>query len=104
MAALREPAAGRADLLVQVAGILEGASEGRLDEPLSRQTAQLRRDAGAYPDAIPAWIEEGRRRAASAQATACRSFRQRGAASLALDYQGYVCSGQPSGAAGWSRK
>ena len=66
VAALRELAAGRADLLVQGAGILEGASEGRLDEPRSRQAAQLCRDAGADPDLIPQWIEEGRRRRANA--------------------------------------
>ena len=32
--ALRELAGGRADLLAEVAGILEGTSEGELDEPL----------------------------------------------------------------------
>ena len=63
---LRELAAGRADLLAEVAGIFEGTSEGELDEPLARQAAQLCRDAGADPDAIPAWIEEGRRRRAAA--------------------------------------
>ena len=63
---LRELAAGRADLLAEVAGILEGASEGEPGEPLARQTAQLCRDAGADPEAIPAWIEEGRRRRAAA--------------------------------------
>jgi hypothetical protein len=63
---LRELAAGRADLLAEVAGIFEGTSEGELDEPLARQAAQLCRDAGADPDVIPAWIEEGRRRRASA--------------------------------------
>jgi hypothetical protein len=63
---LRELAAGRADLLAEVAGIFEGTSEGELDEPLARQAAQLCRDAGADPDVIPAWIEEGRRRWASA--------------------------------------
>ena len=44
MAALRELAGGRADLLAEVAGILEGhprgASEGELDEPLARQAAE----------------------------------------------------------------
>jgi hypothetical protein len=59
---LRELAAGRADLLAEVAGIFEGASEGELGEP----AAQLCRDAGADPDAIPAWVEEGRRRRAAA--------------------------------------
>jgi hypothetical protein len=64
--ALRELAAGRADLLAEVAGIYEGASEGRHDEPLARQAAGLCRKAGADVKAIPAWIEEGRRRAARA--------------------------------------
>ena len=63
---LRELAAGRADLLAEVAGIFEGTSEGELDEPLARQAAQLCRDAGADPEAIPAWVEEGRRRRAAA--------------------------------------
>ena len=63
---LRGLAAGRADLLAEVAGIFEGTSEGGLDEPLARQAAQLCRDAGADPDAIPAWVEEGRRRRAAA--------------------------------------
>ncbi len=64
--ALRELAAGRADLLAEVAGILEGASEGELGEPLERQAAMLCREAGADPEAIPAWIAEGRRRRAAA--------------------------------------
>jgi len=53
VAVLRELAAGRADLLAEVAGILEGASEGELDEPLARQAADLCRKAGADPGAIP---------------------------------------------------
>jgi hypothetical protein len=65
-AELRELAAGRADLLAEVAGILEGASAGELDEPFSRQAAALCRAAGADPDAIPAWIAEGKRRRARA--------------------------------------
>lgn len=36
VAELRDVAAGRADLLAEVAGVLEGASEGELDEPLAR--------------------------------------------------------------------
>jgi hypothetical protein len=40
VAGLRALAVGRADLLAEVAGILEGASEGELDEPLRRQAAQ----------------------------------------------------------------
>lgn len=47
VAELRELAGGRIDLLAEVAGILEGASEGELDEPLARRAAQLCRDAGA---------------------------------------------------------
>ncbi len=66
VAALRELVGGRADLLAEVAGIKEGASEGEPDEPLARQAAMLCRKAGADPEAIPAWIEEGRRRRAAA--------------------------------------
>jgi hypothetical protein len=62
VAELRELAGGRADLLAEVAGIFEGTSEGELDEPLVRQAAALCRKAGADPEAIQAWIEEGRRR------------------------------------------
>jgi len=36
VAALRELAGGRVDLLAEVAGILEGGREGELDEPLAR--------------------------------------------------------------------
>jgi hypothetical protein len=67
LAELRALAAGRADLLAEVAGIFEGTSEGELDESLARSAAQLCRQAGAEADAIPAWIEEGRRRAANAR-------------------------------------
>lgn len=67
VAELRQLAAGRADLLAEVAGILEGASEGELDEPLARQAAQLCRDAGADLEAIPRWVEVGRERAARAR-------------------------------------
>jgi hypothetical protein len=71
VAALRELAGGRADLLAEVAGILEGASEGELDEQLARQAAGLCVKAGADPEVIPVWIEEGRRRRA---ATRMRPF------------------------------
>jgi len=67
VAELRQLADGRADLLAEVAGILEGAREGEPDEPLARQAAGLCRKAGADPEVIPAWIEEGRRRAANAR-------------------------------------
>ena len=67
LAELRALAGGRADLLAEVAGIFEGTSEGELDEPLARAAARLCRQAGADPEAIPAWIEEGRRRSANAR-------------------------------------
>jgi hypothetical protein len=67
VAALRALAAGRADLLAEVAGIFEGTSEGQLDEPLARQAADLCRKAGADPEAIPRWVAEGKRRAAAAR-------------------------------------
>ena len=67
LAELRALAGGRADLLAEVAGIFEGTSEGELDEPLARYAAWLCRQAGADPEAIPAWIEEGRRRSANAR-------------------------------------
>ena len=67
VAGLRKLAGGRADLLAEVAGILEGAREGEPDEPLARQAAMLARKAGADPGAIPAWAAEGRRRRASAR-------------------------------------
>lgn len=60
---LRALAGGRADLLAEVAGIFEGASEGELDEPLARQAAHLCRLAGADETLIPQWIAEGRHRA-----------------------------------------
>ena len=67
VAELRELAGGRGDLLAEVAGIFEGTSEGELDEPLTRQAADLCRKAGADPEASSAWIAEGRCRAASAR-------------------------------------
>jgi hypothetical protein len=66
VAALRELAGSRGDLLAEVAGVLEGASAGELDEPLARQAAELCRKAGADREAIPAWIIEGQRRRANA--------------------------------------
>ena len=39
MAALRELAGGRADLRAEVCGVMEGASEGELHEPLAPQAA-----------------------------------------------------------------
>jgi hypothetical protein len=60
---LREVAGNRADLLAEVAGIVLGASEGRLDEPRARAAAQLCIAVGADENMIPQWIQEGRRRA-----------------------------------------
>ena len=67
LAGLRALAGDRADLLAEVAGIFEGTSEGEPDEPLARSAARLCRMAGADADAIPGWIEEGRRRSANAR-------------------------------------
>jgi hypothetical protein len=67
LAELRALAAGRADLLAQVAGIFEGTSEGEPDEPLARSAARLCRMAGADAGAIPGWVQEGRRRSANAR-------------------------------------
>ena len=54
-------------LLAEVAGVLEGTSEAGLDGSLARQAAGLCRSAGADPEVIPAWVEEGRRRRAAAR-------------------------------------
>jgi hypothetical protein len=77
VAKLRELAGGLADLLAEVAGTVEGFYEGKLNEPLMRQVAQLCRDAGAEPAAIPAWVEEGRRRTAAAGPPPFSRSRQR---------------------------
>ena len=61
-----------ADLLAEVAGLLERAGDGEPDEPLNRQAAGLCRKARTDPEAIPVWIEEGRRHGAAAHATARR--------------------------------
>jgi hypothetical protein len=66
VAELQALAAGRADLLAEVAGIFEGTSEGELDEPLARCAAGLCRKVEADLESIPAWIEKGRRRRAAA--------------------------------------
>ena len=67
VAALREIAGGRTDLLAEVAGIFLGTSEGELHEPPARNAAGFCCAAGADPDLIPQWVEEGRRRAARAR-------------------------------------
>ena len=67
VAEIQEAAAGRGDLLAEVAGILIGAREGELDEPKAKAAAELCRLAGADEALIPAWIEEGRRRVEAAR-------------------------------------
>jgi hypothetical protein len=67
VAELQALAGDQADLLAEVVGVMEGASEGELDEPFARCAARLCRLAGADPEAIPGWIEEGRRRRAAAR-------------------------------------
>jgi hypothetical protein len=67
VAAVRELAGGRSDLLAHVAGILEGFAAGEPDEVTPHRAAALCRDAGADPELIPAWIEIGRQRRADAR-------------------------------------
>ena len=67
VAELRELAEGRADLLAETAGLLEGFGEGEPTGPMNRLAVQLCRDAGADEAAIPAWAEEGRRRRTEAR-------------------------------------
>jgi hypothetical protein len=67
VAELREIAAGRADLLAEVAGLLIGFHEGGPEEPRARSAAQMCRLAGADEDLIPQWAKEGRRRAEAAR-------------------------------------
>jgi len=78
-AELRELAGDRPDLLAEVAGIALGASEGKGPEygARSQAVAGLCRLAGADEDAIPRWVEEGRRRAASALPPFSGGLRQR---------------------------
>jgi hypothetical protein len=68
LAELRELAGGRVDLLAEVAGLFRGTSEGEPDEALAESAARLCRLAGADPEAIPAWVAEGRRRKDAAKA------------------------------------
>jgi hypothetical protein len=63
LTSITELAAGRTDLLAQVAGLAIGFSEGTWDEPRQQQAAQLLIKARADQKLIPGWIEEGRRRA-----------------------------------------
>ena len=84
VAALRELASGRADLLAEVAGVLEGTSEGKLNEPLKRQAAMLCRNAGADPEAIPGVDRGGPpARGRGEAAPVLRRAARRGSAALA---------------------
>lgn len=67
-AELRELAAGRGDLLAEVAGLAEGFGEGKGPEYEARAqaVAKLCRLAGADENLIPEWAAEGRRRAEAA--------------------------------------
>ena len=56
---LRALAAGRSDLLAEVAGIFEGTSEGEPDEPFARCAARLCCKAGADEALIPQWAMRG---------------------------------------------
>jgi len=62
-------AGDRPDLLAEVAGVSLGSSEGKVPEyrAQARAIAELYRAAGADEGMIPAWIEEGRRRAEAAR-------------------------------------
>ena len=67
VAELRDLAAGRSDLLAEVAGIMLGFHEGDLEERRASSAAQLCRLAGADEGLIQPWVEEGRRRAGAAR-------------------------------------
>ena len=100
VAELRELAGGRADLLAETAGLLEGFGEGEPDGPLNRLAVQLCRDAGADEEAIPAWAEEGRRRRTR---HGCRRSRaaceagERGSPDRRRDYGRSAAGGPSSG-------
>jgi hypothetical protein len=69
VAELREVAGDRGDLLAEEAGIALGTSEdkGPQYRAQAQAIAELCRLAGADESLIPAWIEEGRRRAEAAR-------------------------------------
>ncbi len=82
VAALRGLAGGRADLRAEVCGVMEGASEGELHEPLARQAADCavrpvparRRDQGGSPRAAGGGMPRGCRRSpAACTAGECRA-------------------------------
>jgi acyl-CoA reductase-like NAD-dependent aldehyde dehydrogenase len=67
VAELRDLADSRADLLAEVAGLLIGYYRGTAEEAKARTAARYCRAAGADPDLVPRWIEEGERRATHAR-------------------------------------
>jgi len=66
---LREIAGDRGDLLAEVVGLLIGFYRQTNQEHKAAAVARYCIAAGADPDLIPRWIEEGRSRAAFARQT-----------------------------------
>jgi hypothetical protein len=64
---LREIAAGRGDLLAEVAGLLIGYYRRTAEERKARAAAYYCMTAGAGLELIPRWIEVGASRAAAAR-------------------------------------
>jgi hypothetical protein len=67
VAELREIAGDRGDLLAEVAGLLIGFYRQTNQERKAAAAARYCIAAGADPDLIPQWIEEGQSRAAFAR-------------------------------------
>src|SRR5580658_6068612 len=67
VAELREIAGDRGDLLAEVAGLLIGFYRETKQERKAQAAARYCVAAGADPDLIPHWIEEGQSRAAVAR-------------------------------------
>ena len=102
VAELRELAAGRTDLLAEVAGVVTGFHAGDLGEPQARTIAQLCIAAGADPEAIDGWIAVGRERREGARrppfSGGLRLLRFRAAQAAT---PASCCSGQHRPAARW---
>ena len=102
VAELRELAAGRTDLLAEVAGVVTGFYAGDLEEPQARTIAQLCTAAGADTGAIDGWIAVGRERRQNARrppfSGGLRSLRFRAAQAAT---PASCCSGQQRPAARW---
>ena len=67
VAELREIAGDRGDLLAEVAGLFIGFYRETKQERKAQAAARYCIAAGADPDLIPRWIEEGRSRASVAR-------------------------------------